>query len=166
MLGKTERPWCTIRDNASTMMHNMSVPNAMWSCAVITAVYLRNRTFSCAVGPYGSVPLTLLTLVEPNASKFRVFGCTVFAKVPDKLRRKLGEKAFRGVMVSYPSNAPCSRVYNPVTRRIATSVHVMFKEIINGFQPFPETDSLISDDTDVDNGNAHFHLPMSFRLIQ
>jgi hypothetical protein len=42
----------------------------------------------------------------PDASKFRVFGCAVFAKVPDKLRRKLGEKAFRGVMVGYGSPHP------------------------------------------------------------
>jgi hypothetical protein len=55
-----------------------------------------------------------------------VFGCTIFAYVPDKLRRKLGEMAFRGAMVGFPSDAPCYRVYNPVTRRITTSVHVMF----------------------------------------
>jgi hypothetical protein len=108
------------------MMHNMSFPHAMWSCAVSTVFHLRNRTFSRALGLSGGVPLTLLTQVEPDASKFRVFGCAVFAKVPDKLRRKLGEKAFRGVMVGYPLDAPCCRVYNPVTRRITTFVHVMF----------------------------------------
>jgi hypothetical protein len=108
------------------MMHNMSVPNAMWSCLVCIVVYLRNRTFSRAIGPYGGAPLTLLSRVKPDASKFRVFGCTVFSKVPDKLRRKLGEKSFCGVMVGYPSDAPCYGVYNPVARRITSSVHVMF----------------------------------------
>jgi hypothetical protein len=94
MLGKAERPRRTIRDIACAMMHSMSVPNAMWSCAVSIVVYLRNRTFSRAVGPSSDVHVTLLTMVEPDASKFRVFGCTIFAKVHDKLRRKLGEKAF------------------------------------------------------------------------
>jgi hypothetical protein len=43
----------------------------------------------------------------PDASKFRVFSCAVFAKVPDIQRRKLiSEKAFRGVMVGYPPDAP------------------------------------------------------------
>jgi hypothetical protein len=51
------------------------------------------------VGVSGGVPLTLLASPEPDASKFRVFGCTVFAKVPDKLDRKLGEKTFRGIIV-------------------------------------------------------------------
>jgi hypothetical protein len=44
MLGKAEEPWRTIRDNASAMLHNMAVPNFMWSCAVSTVVYMRNRT--------------------------------------------------------------------------------------------------------------------------
>jgi transposase InsO family protein len=29
MLGKAERPWRTIRDNASAMLHIMAVPNSM-----------------------------------------------------------------------------------------------------------------------------------------
>jgi hypothetical protein len=102
------------------------------------------------------VPLTILTLVEPDASKFSVFGCTFFAKVPDMLRRKLGENAFCGVMVGYPSDAPGYRVYNPVARRISTSVHVMFQETVPGFQPSLETDSLILDDTDANDGSAQF----------
>jgi hypothetical protein len=76
-------------------------------------VYLRNRTYNRSVGLTGGVPLTLLTSSAPDASKFRVFGCKVFAKVPDKLRRKLSEKAFRGVMVGYPRDAPGYRIYTP-----------------------------------------------------
>jgi hypothetical protein len=97
-------------DDESTMMHNMFVPNSMWSCTVSTVVYLRNRTFSRAVEPSGGVPLTLLTYVKPNAPRFLVFELIVFAKIPDKLRRKLGEKAFRGLMVGYtmvPRLQPC-----------------------------------------------------------
>jgi hypothetical protein len=70
------------------MLLSMAVPNFMLSYAVITVVYLRNRTYRRLVG------LTLLTSSAPDASKFHVFGCTVFAKVPDELRRKLGEKRF------------------------------------------------------------------------
>jgi hypothetical protein len=128
------------------MMHHMSVPNFMWSCAVCTIVYLRNRTFSRAVHPLGGVPLTLLTQVDPNASKFRVFGCTFFAKVPNL--RKLGERAFRGVMVGYSFDVLGYRAYNLVPRRMTTSVHVMFKQTVPGFHVSHWIDSLISDATD------------------
>jgi hypothetical protein len=41
MLGKAERPWRTLRDNASAMLRDMAVPNSIWSCVVSTVVYLR-----------------------------------------------------------------------------------------------------------------------------
>jgi hypothetical protein len=85
-------------------------------------VVVRNRTYNRSVGLTGGIPLTLLTLSTPDASEFSVVGCTVFAKGTDKLRRKLGEKAFRAVMVGYPHNVPCYPIYNPETRRITTLV--------------------------------------------
>jgi hypothetical protein len=42
MMGKAERPWRTLRDCASSMLHAMSVPNIMWLCAISTVVHLRN----------------------------------------------------------------------------------------------------------------------------
>jgi hypothetical protein len=95
MLVKAERPWRTLTDNASAMLHNMSVLYFTWSCADSIIAYLRNRTYIPIVGLSSGVPLTMLTSTPPDASKFRIFGCTVFAKVPDKLHRNLGEKAFR-----------------------------------------------------------------------
>jgi hypothetical protein len=145
MLGKAERLWRTIRDNAFAMLHSMAVPNFMWSCAVNIFVYLDNRTYNRSVGLTGRVPLTLLTSSTPDASKFRVFGYAVFAKVPDKLRRKLSEKAFRGVMVGYPPNALGYRIYNPETRRITTSVHVVFQENTHDFGARLPVDSVIAD---------------------
>jgi hypothetical protein len=88
----------------------------MWSCAISTVVHLRNRTYNRVVGPSGGVPLTLLSGTVPDAYAFRVFGCTVFSKVPDNLKRKLGMKAFRGVMVRYSQNSPGYRVYTAATK--------------------------------------------------
>jgi hypothetical protein len=123
----------------------------MWSCAVSTVVYLRNRTYNRVVGLNGGIPITLLTSSVPVASKFRVCGCAVFAKVLGKMRRKLGEKAFRGVMVGYPPDAPGDRVYNPETLHITTSVHVVFQENTPGFgTPLP-IDSAITDRSDYES---------------
>jgi hypothetical protein len=83
-----------------------------------------------------------------DASKFRVFGCAVFAKVPDKLRRKLSEKAFLGYMAGYPTDAPGYRVYSPETRRITNSVHVVFQEDTPGFGTQLSVESVITDSSD------------------
>jgi hypothetical protein len=98
------------------MLLSMVVPNSMWSCVVSIVVYLRHRTYSRLVSLTGGIPLTLLTSSVPDASKFRVFWYAVFAKVADKLRRKLSETAFRGVMVGCLTDAPGYRVYNPEKR--------------------------------------------------
>jgi hypothetical protein len=68
MLGKAERPWCTIRDDVFAMMHSISVPNSMWLCAVSTVVYLRNRGFICVVSLSRGVMVTLLTSNASDAS--------------------------------------------------------------------------------------------------
>jgi hypothetical protein len=57
-----------------------------WLCACVTV-----PTVAPSVLPEASHSLSLRRQRPTNASKFRVFGCTVFAKVPDKLRRKLSE---------------------------------------------------------------------------
>jgi hypothetical protein len=108
-------------------------PNHMLSCTISTVVHLRNRAFSKAVGPSKGVPLIHLTGAVLDASTFRVFGCTLFAKVPYNLKRKLGLIAFRGVMVGYSHNSPGYHVYNPTTRRITIYVHVNFQETVLGF---------------------------------
>jgi hypothetical protein len=77
--------------------------------------------------------------------------------VPDKQHRKLSENAFRGVMVGYPIDAPRYRVYNPETRRIATSVHVVFHEDSPGFGTQISVDSVITDSSD----DAHAASPES-----
>jgi hypothetical protein len=128
MFGKAEHLWRTLRDCASVMLHAMYVPSITSSCAIITVVHLRNCTFRRAVGSCGGVPITLLTCVVPYESTFRVFGCAVFAKVPENLRRKVCLKAFRGVMVGYSQNSPGYRVYSPATKRITTFVHIMLHE--------------------------------------
>jgi hypothetical protein len=72
MLGKAERPLRTLIDNASALLHNMSVPNSMWSCAMSTVVYLRNRTFSRAVGVSG-VSLGIDDIIRTISTHFAVF---------------------------------------------------------------------------------------------
>jgi hypothetical protein len=98
----------------------------------------------------------------PDASKFRVFGCIVVAKMSGKLRRKLGEKAFQGVMVGYPFDAQGYRVYNHDTRCIDTFVHVVFQVYVPGCGSSQTIDSQITDASYM--GSDHGHMPQSHLL--
>jgi hypothetical protein len=83
-----------------------------------------------------------------------VFECGDFAKVPENLIRKLGLKAFRGVMVGYSQNSPGYRVYNSTTRGITTSVHVKFHESVPGFGISHHVDLSINVVFDADGDSA------------
>jgi hypothetical protein len=133
MLGKVERPWRALRDCDSSMPHAMSFSNRMCPCAIIIAVHLRNRTSTNTIGPAWGFAIILLTCAVPYASTFRVFGCVVFAKVPDNLRRELGMKAFRGVMVGCSPISNWYRVNNPTSIRVTTHAHVKSQKIVPGF---------------------------------
>jgi hypothetical protein len=73
---------------------------------------------------------------------------------------QLSEKASRGVIVGYPPNASSYRIYNPETRRITSSVHVIFQENTHGFGARLPVDSVIADTSAVDDPQkATTHLP-------
>jgi hypothetical protein len=74
----------------------------------------------------------------------------VFAKVHGNLRRKLGMKAFRGVMVGYSYKSPGYRIYNPATRRITTFVYIKFEESVPSFGSSHHVDSSIDVCADAD----------------
>eukprot|EP00873_Tetraselmis_striata_P005357 jgi/Tetstr1/425621/TSEL_016041.t1 len=145
--GKIERPWRTIRDSATSMMADMSVPSRLWATAISTAFWLKNRRAVTAAGNSDGrqTPLSVLTKgnVDSHIDKARVYGCKVFVKVPDGTRKKLDSKAWTGIFVGYPGSAPGWMVLNPTTGRVTVSVHVRFLENESGFAPDPHTDSSI-----------------------
>jgi hypothetical protein len=66
-------------------------------------------------------------------------------------RRNLSEKAFRGVLLGYPHDASGYRVYNSETRRITTSVHVVFQEETPDLGARLPVNSAITDTTYADD---------------
>jgi hypothetical protein len=61
-------------------------------------------------------------------SSIRVFGCPAYAYVDKSQRRKLDDRAWKGIFVGYASYSPAWLVYNPATRRVVSSRNVVFDE--------------------------------------
>jgi transposase InsO family protein len=80
MLGKAEWPWRTLRGFASAMMHSMFVPPSMWSCAINTIVFLRNRTFN-RFGHAGAYP-SLFSQVSPQSVQRSVCSAALLCQDP------------------------------------------------------------------------------------
>jgi hypothetical protein len=90
------------------------------------AVHFRNRVHS---GGAGGVPLTLATGRRADLSFIRVFGCPAYVNVDKSQRRKLDDRAWKGVFLGYASESPAWLVYDPATPRLVSSRNVVFDEV-------------------------------------
>jgi hypothetical protein len=124
-LGRIERQWRTIADGAKTLLLVASLPNRFWGNAFLTMVYIRNRCWSSGAN---GIPFHLTTGKLPDLSNLRVFGCEAFVHIDVSRRRKMGDKAWKGIFVGYAFDSPSWLIYNPITRRIIRSRNVVFNE--------------------------------------
>jgi hypothetical protein len=123
--GRMERQWGTLLPAPKSMLHTAGLDRYFWSLAINTAVYVRNRVF-CEVA--GGVPFELVTGRSLDLSHLRVFGCQACVHVDKSCRRKLDDRAWKGIFVDYAPDSPVWLVYNPRTRRVERSQNVVFDE--------------------------------------
>ena len=127
--GVAERMNRTLVESARSMMSQASLGKEFWAEAVNTAVHIRNRVPSVAVG--GVTPIELWSGKKPDVSYFRVFGCPVDVHVPDEKRQKLDSKSKKMVFVGYPEGQKGYKCFDREQRRMIVSRNVKFKEFQN-----------------------------------
>lgn len=124
--GLAERINQTLMDRTRASLLDAELPRDMWGEALSTANYLRNRSLT-ANTPAGT-PWQSFFGEPPDVSHLRVFGCTAYVHRPKQQRRKLDDKARKGVFVGY---APASKAYRVlVDNTIVTSRDVTFDEAV------------------------------------
>jgi hypothetical protein len=110
---------------AQSMIRQAALPESYWALAMAAAVHVRNRVHSSGAG---GIPLTLATGRLADLSSMRVFGCLAYVHVYKSQRRKLDDRAWKGVFVGYASESPAWLVYSHATRRVVSSRNVVFDE--------------------------------------
>ena len=125
--GLAERSNRTVLDMARSMRVDAGLDKEMWAMACDTAVYLINRLPSAVIG--GATPYQRLFNKSARLEHVRIFGCRAYVQFYNNERKKLDEKAWRGILVGYhPFNYRCYRVYDPKRRKTYMSTHVTFDE--------------------------------------
>ena len=124
--GVTERMNRTIVETARCMLVEAKLPRKFWAEAVLTAVYLRNRSPTTAVN--GMTPFEALTGDKPCVHILRVFGCLAYVHVPKDERRKFDSKSKRCILLGYGSETKAYRLYEKIRGRIIYSRDVIFDE--------------------------------------
>ena len=107
---------CTLFDMVCPMLDSSGAPLELWSEALHTACYIRNRLPSRSLN--GISPHEAWTALKPTVSHICKFGSLVYCHIPKKSeRKKLDDKALRTYLVGYQSNSIYC-VYHPETKSI------------------------------------------------
>ena len=129
--GKAERAIRTVNDTMRTLMFQASLEPAFWAEALSTAVYLLNRRPCKVIGL--ATPYEKLHGHPAQYDHLRVFGCLCYPNMAATMTHKLQPRSRACVFLGYPSTHKGFRCYDPTTRRIIISRHVVFDEEVFPF---------------------------------
>ena len=111
------------------MLHTAQLPKTYWDFAAGTACYLHNKTPHMITG---GIPIEKITRTPARLGHLVTFGSPAYVHIMKPHRKKLDEKAFKGMMVGYSNDSPGYMVYNPTTRRTIVTKQVRFDETVGG----------------------------------
>ena len=101
-----------------------STPSQFWGEAALTAVYTINWCPFPIV--QNQTPYDLLFSSSPSYDLLRVFGCICFVLLQDHERNKLQSRSRLCCFLGYVIGQKCYRCYDPISKRLRVSRHVVF----------------------------------------
>jgi hypothetical protein len=124
--GVAEREIRTITEGARAMLYAAKLPKRLWSVAIKTMAYLRNRSPTRAND--GRTPIEILTGGKPDLAHLRIFGSPVSVAIPAEKRQKWDSRSRMGYMVGYEPYETGYLIWYPRTNRIEKARDVIFHE--------------------------------------
>ena len=124
--GVAERNNRTLVEMVRSMLSESKLGKCYWAEALMTAVYLKNR--SPTVSNENKTPYELWTGRIPNVSHLRTFGCICYSHIPRDERQKLDPKAREAIFLGYGTETKGYRLCDINTKKIFLSRDVIFDE--------------------------------------
>ena len=122
--GVAERINRTLIEKARTLMIESKLPKKLWTEALMTAMYLTNRSPTTALKDV--TPYELWHGLKPDISNLKIFGSRAYAHIPKSNRQKLDQTSSPMIMVGYVTNG--YRLYDPESDKIVSARNVTFDE--------------------------------------
>jgi transposase InsO family protein len=98
--GVVERKNRSLKEMASCMLHEESLPQRLWAEALSFAKYIQNRS------PHRSIkdktPYEVWSVLKPEVTHFCIFGSHAWAQIPSKKRKALDPQTTECIFVGYP----------------------------------------------------------------
>lgn len=121
--GVAERQNRTLMEAARTILADSGLPKTYWAEAVKYVAFVNNRIINKR---NGKTPLELMFGVKANYDDMYSFGSEVYVHVPKQKRRKLDDKAKRGIYVGHDELSKGYRIADPKSHKISVSRDVIF----------------------------------------
>ena len=130
-------------EKVHAMLHNSGMLKFLWAEAVVHAVYLKNRTWTCTIGY--TTPYEILYGHKPNIGNLHPWGCKV--QVSREVNSKLESHSFVGRWMGFDEESRDGhRVYWPEKRKVSIKRSVKFNfkpdEVIIGDLPLKGVQSV------------------------
>lgn len=106
--GTVERSWRTLFEMARCLLLEAKLPKKLWTYAVKTSAYIRNRCYNSRTG---ITPFEALTGEKPNLDNMHIFGTVCYAYLQNK--KKLDARSEQGIFLGYDTQSPAYQVYFP-----------------------------------------------------
>jgi hypothetical protein len=110
---------------ARALLKQRGMSAVFWREAVVTAVYILNRSPTKALNSRTSYKTWHGR--KPTVSHLRVFGCLVFDKELDHIG-KLDDRSTLGVFIGYAEGSKAYHILDPGTQRVHTTRDIVFDE--------------------------------------
>lgn len=107
--GRAERLNRTLIERARALLMEHELPKAVWSEAMMTASYIRNRCSST----HQKTPYEMFYNEVPDVSHLRVYGCKAYAYVEKDDRGKLDATSEEHALVGYSNHSKAYRLLRP-----------------------------------------------------
>ncbi|PIK61473.1 hypothetical protein BSL78_01598 [Apostichopus japonicus] len=146
--GTAERYWRTLFEMARCLLLEADLPKHLWTYAVKTAAYIRNRCFNSRVQ---KTPYEAFTGIRPNVGNMHIFGSLCYAYTHDT--KKLDPKATQGVFVGYDTKSPAYLVFYPDADKVqrVRLIKIVSKPTSNQETQTPQ-DLVNEDEVPIGNG--------------
>ena len=100
--GKAERAWRTLFDMARCLLVQSGLSKNLWTYAVLTAEYIRNRCFNKKID---STPFQQITGKKPNIANMQPFGSPCISLIQKP--KKLENRSVKGIFIGYGKEKSC-----------------------------------------------------------
>ncbi|XP_073360351.1 uncharacterized protein [Aegilops tauschii subsp. strangulata] len=128
--GVVERRNQTVLGMARYKLRAKQVPSTYWGEAVLTTVFILNRSFTRSVD--GKTPYEASYGRKPVVRFLRTFGCVGHIKTTHPQLKKLDDRRTPMVFMGYETGSKAYKMYDPVSKCVHVSRDIVFDKDVDG----------------------------------